>query len=146
MPTNLALFYGLSPLLEHLVDQSAAFSLPVSHEAHGRCFPLVQLLEDEAALRLYASIPGAAPDSLHLDLMPGRLVIRGNLPAPCGTRLRVERPTGPFRRDLPLPCCVTGEGAQAAMRDGILAVTLPKAASDTLRLILPITWSGGSTP
>lgn len=114
-------------------DDQGVFSAP--GEVGIRHFPLIQVVESEAEVHVRAVIPGAALASICLTFSRGRLIIRGALPSPRGIPLRRERPTGPFRRDVPIPCPVVSEDVRAVIRNGVLTVVLPKEQRKARRAI-----------
>ncbi len=132
MPTDL--LYGLPSLFDRLMsrDDEGAFTTPGIDSGH---FPPVQVCEDNDAMRVRALLPGAPLDRLSLVLEKGSLILRGVLPAPTGRHHRRERPTGPFQREIRLPSPVGEAPIDAVLRDGVLTVTLPKAAREKRRAI-----------
>lgn len=88
------------------------------------------LRDDGEALVLRADLPGLADGDVGLSLEGDVLTLqaaRGSA-APEGFRaVRTERPAVRFARSFELPCRVDGDATSAAMRDGVLTVTLPKA-------------------
>ena len=143
MTADISLMYGIPSLLERLMNEDDSFSLPAPEEAGGRHFPPVQMLEGDEAFLLRVSIPGASIETVSLEYSPGKLVIRGYLPPPRGVQHRMERPSGPFRRDVDIPCRITGEGIHAVMRNGLLTVTLPKASAREGKRSIPVTGHKG---
>ena len=95
-----------------------------------RAYPTVILSEDEDNLYVRAELPGVKTEDLDVTLVEGRLMIRGerNIPeehASAGYHRR-EREGGTFRRVMTLPERVAPGKVSAAMKDGVLTVTLPK--------------------
>lgn len=88
------------------------------------------LRDDGEALVLRADLPGLADSDVGLSLEGDVLTLqatRGNA-VPEGFRaVRTERPAVRFARSFELPCRVDGDTTTAAMKDGVLTVTLPKA-------------------
>ena len=125
MPSDFSLIYDFPSLFDRLMNGDEQV-LPAPDEIGPRHFPPVQVLEDEDTVHIRASIPGATPQTLSLAYRPGWLIIRGVVPVPEGLQHRRERPTGPFQREIAVPCPVVSESISAVMRNGILAVTLPK--------------------
>ena len=95
-------------------------------------FPLVNLAEDDENLYLSAELPGAAADKLEVSVKGDTLHLRGQTgPDEAGEEInfhRRERESGSFRRTLTLPVKVDVDRVDAAFKNGVLTVTMPKAA------------------
>lgn len=100
-------------------------------------FPLVNLSEDDDRLYLTAELPGAAADRLEVSVKGETLSLRGEVPAAqLGEEInyhRKERENGSFRRMLTLPAKVDVDRIEAVFKNGVLTVTLPKAAEAKAR-------------
>lgn len=144
MPSHLPLIYGLPSLLDRLMDQEGSAPFPAPEEGLG-VYPPLQLFEDGDAVYLRASIAGASLENVNLVFNNNILVLRGVVPAPEGRQLRRERPTGPFRREVRLPCKVVSGAISAVMRDGLLIVTMPKDPRARKRTI-PVRSFQGNKP
>lgn len=132
---DLPIFFGVPSLLDRLMEQDGKTAFPVLQELYSHHFPPLQVFEDDACLYVRACIPGVALEGVSLTLSGASLWIGGVIPWPEGRCLRQERVCGPFKREVRLPCAVEGEDARAAMRDGLLTVTLPKSARAGRRVI-----------
>ncbi|MDR0571459.1 MAG: Hsp20/alpha crystallin family protein [Rickettsiales bacterium] len=96
-------------------------------------FPPVNLSEDEENLYLSAELPGIDPGSLDLSVKNDTLTLKGSKKAEATEGKEVnyhrrEREVGTFRRNLTLPVKIQSEAVEAKFKNGILVVTLPKAA------------------
>ena len=95
-------------------------------------FPLVNLAEDEDNLYLTAELTGVDPASLDLSIKSDTLTLKGSKRTDVEVAEvnyhRRERDGGSFRRSLTLPVKVQADAVEAAFKNGILTVTLPKAA------------------
>jgi HSP20 family protein len=102
-------------------------------------FPPVNLAEDDDNLYLTAELPGAAADKLEVSVKGETLSLRGEIPAAQVSAEvsfhRRERESGSFRRVLTLPIKVEIDRIEAGFKNGILAVTLPKAAEAKARQV-----------
>ena len=102
-------------------------------------FPLVNLTEDDDRLYLTAELPGAAADKLEVSVKGETLSLRGEIPpaqAPEEVNYhRRERESGSFRRVLTLPVKIEAENIEAVFKNGVLSVTLPKAAEAKARQV-----------
>jgi len=93
----------------------------------------VDIYEDPDGFRVTAELPGADPRSLEVTVVDNVLSIRGQIQLPAGPPPHTYRHRspccGPVARDVPLPKPVSGDEAAASFRDGVLVVTVPKAAA-----------------
>jgi HSP20 family protein len=118
--------------LQSEVDRmlEAAFG-PVGTTVSG-VYPPVNLFDDGEAFVVRAELPGVDPTKVELDVQDATLTLRGERalaePAAEGAYHRRERPEGRFRRVIRMPGRVSGDQARAEYRDGVLTVTIPKAA------------------
>ena len=95
-------------------------------------FPALNVSEDEDNLYVRAELPGVVPEEIEITTKENNLIIKGERKiAAEGEKVsyhRREREAGSFRRIISLPTRVDAEKVTAACRNGVLAVTLPKAA------------------
>jgi HSP20 family protein len=89
--------------------------------------------EDANALYVTALAPGLDPTALQLTVQDSRLTIAGEKPRVAAEIQpeafhRSERAAGKFVRTVTLPSDVEHEQVQADYTNGLLVVTLPKAA------------------
>jgi HSP20 family protein len=95
-------------------------------------FPLVNLTEDDENLYLSAELPGIDPQSLDLSVKNDTLTLKGSTKVEAEPKEvnyhRRERDIGTFRRSLTLPAKIQTDAVEAKFKNGILNVTLPKAA------------------
>jgi len=98
------------------------------------------LYETAAEFVLTAELPGLARNQIDIHAEEHRVVIRGarasNPPGkevPCEQYHRVERGHGRFSRTFALPEAIDVEHVTADLKDGLLTVTLPKAADRGVR-------------
>lgn len=96
-----------------------------------RRFPAVNVWEDDDTVFVEAELPGFVEKDIELTVTGNELVIKGARPAlepPKGTTvLRCERGSGEFSRTIALPVDVDEKKVEAAFRNGILTINLPKA-------------------
>jgi HSP20 family protein len=94
--------------------------------------------ETDDAMHVELELPGVKSDQVELSVIGDELSIRVERPDTPqeGTAYhRRERPVGSFARVLRLPVPVDADRVEAGLRDGVLTVTLPKAASARPRKI-----------
>jgi len=117
--------YGLAPSLRParpFAGASALFGLPA-----------IDLRESDAAYRLSVELPGLSRQDVDLEIRGDALVISGHKAEDredAGAAYRVsERRYGRFERRTPIPADVDRAGIEAAFKDGLLIVTLPRRAA-----------------
>ena len=96
-----------------------------------RVYPALNVTEDVENLYVRAELPGVKAESLELSVVEGRLLIRGERKTEVEDKAasyhRREREAGFFRRTIALPTRVASDHVSAAMKEGVLTITLPKA-------------------
>jgi HSP20 family protein len=119
-----------SPATSVLVRDAAAYTwddldvLPVD----------IALTDDRVVIT--ADVPGSTAGDIDIRLAGDHLVIGAKRTgAHPGRYLRRERAGDQSRRAVALPVRVDAEGITAAVKDGVLTVTLPRAASDRPRSV-----------
>jgi HSP20 family protein len=97
--------------------------------------PPVDLYETATEFVLTAELPGLARDQIEIHAEDNRIVIRGARASgpsgnevPCEQYHRVERGHGRFSRAFALPEAIDVERVSADLKEGLLTVTIPKAA------------------
>ena len=94
-------------------------------------FPAVDLIETGQEYLFEVDLPGLKPEEVQVSVDSDGLSICGRrgLSLEGGKRVRVERPSGAFIRQLPLPPDTTGE-VLGSFCDGVLELRVPKAPHD----------------
>src|SRR5882762_6090798 len=96
--------------------------------------PPVDLYETPTDFILTAELPGLTREQIDVHAEDGRIVIRGargvtpGREIPCEQYHRVERGHGRFSRAFALPEPIDVERVAADLKEGLLTVTIPKAA------------------
>lgn len=109
--------------LERLADQ------------HGTAWaPPIDVYETEDRYVVTAEVPGVTRDGIDVAVQDNRLRLRGTRTAEAAERdaphfHQVERGHGTFERTFHFADPVDTERISADLRDGILTITLPKAAA-----------------
>jgi len=92
--------------------------------------PRVDIREGEGAYRITADVPGVERDSLKVEVKDNVLSIQGEKRRESQSETdgvyRSERTYGAFLRKFSLPEEVDGDKIEAAYKDGVLSVNLPK--------------------
>jgi HSP20 family protein len=97
-------------------------------------FPAVEIAETPQAFTLTAELPGLGAADVTVEFDDGMLVIRGEKEERRDQQEKqlhvTERSYGAFRRAFAFPATVSRDGVTADFNDGVLTVTLPKAAEE----------------
>lgn len=93
--------------------------------------PAVNVYETNDELVISAELPGLNEKDIHLSITGDMLTLKGerrwDQEVKPESYYRSERWFGKFERTLPLPMPVQADKVKAKYRDGVLAITLPKA-------------------
>lgn len=116
--------------MDRLFDAPAS---AVSGEGWGTFAPMrLNVSESEAEYKVTAELPGVGPEDVEVTLSDGRLVIKGEKKFEKEDKkaeyLHVECAYGSFQRVVDLPLPIDEEKVQAKFENGVLCLTLPKAA------------------
>ena len=105
-----------------------------------RAFPALNVWEDDECVFVEAELPGVAMEDIEINVVGGELSIKGtrrpfhnangNL-----TYHRQERAIGEFSRFLTLPDVIDSDKVEAVLKNGVLAIKLPKAETAKPRRI-----------
>jgi HSP20 family protein len=105
----------------------------------GAWVPALDINESPEAYTVYTELPGVTPDQVDVTVNEGTLTIRGErkfYEAQDEENFhRVERRFGSFQRSITLPQAVKSDAIEAAFKDGVLTVTIPKAETAKPRRI-----------
>jgi HSP20 family protein len=101
--------------------------------AMGEWAPALDICETKNAVMVKAEVPGMDPQEIHLSLHDQVLTLKGEKKQEKEEKdehyYRSERSYGAFMRTVRLPSPVDGSKVTAAFKNGLLTVTLPKAAA-----------------
>ena len=94
--------------------------------------PAVDITEEKDSLVVRAELAGVKSDDVHIELESNILTLRGEKRSEHTEQKdgvhRVERWFGSFSRQFVLPKGVEADKIDAAMKDGVLTVRIPKKA------------------
>lgn len=92
--------------------------------------PAIDVTEDKDKIVLFADVPGLAEKDLDVQIEKDVLTLRGERTLDRKTdgefARRFERVSGSFVRSFTLPQTIDVEHVTAALKDGVLTLTLPK--------------------
>jgi HSP20 family protein len=101
--------------------------------------PPANVVETEDAYTVEMDLPGYDRDDIEVTLEQGILSVRGQRNEETefdrGTYHLRERSVGTFSRSFSLPRSVDASGLEAVLENGVLSVSLPKAAEAKARKI-----------
>lgn len=92
--------------------------------------PALEVHQTEHSLEITAELPGVRQEDIDLHIEDGVLTLSGEKRSERTDQQRgySERTYGRFERSIALPSNVDEEACKAEFRDGVLTVTLPRAA------------------
>ncbi len=110
--------------------------------------PRVDVLELEEKVQVSFDLPGVTAEEINITLAGNMLTIAGSRSTGTtttdGQTARVsERPSGQFRRSVPMPVAVDPDKVTASVQNGILSVVLEKSSTEKPRQI-PISSAAGT--
>src|SRR5919107_994757 len=93
-------------------------------------WPTVEVIETDREVRVSAELPGMDQNDVEVLMNDGVLTIRGEKKSEIEDKERAfsERSYGRFERRIPLGQDVDENKVEAAFKNGVLTVTLPKSA------------------
>lgn len=114
----------------HLFEERLCPSPGDGSLTSGEWTPAVDVYQTADRLVLTAEIAGVRREDVAIEILGSVLTLRGGRPTGRAgvadeSYLRVEIPTGGFERSFTLPCPVVEESVEAALRNGVLTVTVP---------------------
>jgi len=90
--------------------------------------PRVDIYETAGSLVIEAELPGLTREDIEIEVAADRLTIKGARDTAEGREyMRTERPQGVFHRSFAIAAPIDPATVTATYRDGVLAITLPKA-------------------
>ncbi len=101
-------------------------------------FPAIDIFQQDGEYTIKAELPGVKRDDIDIDVQRNRIRISGKKELDYGAGVSVcrqEQQTGAFERTFAMPFEIDAEQVRAEYRDGILALSLPRAEQDKPRSI-----------
>lgn len=94
--------------------------------------PKVDIIQTDKEVVMKADVPGVKKEDLQVTVTEDTITVRGEAKSSTETKKEdyffSERFYGSFCRTLPLPAMVESSKAKAKFEEGVLTVTIPKAA------------------
>lgn len=121
----------LDRLFEGVFGDGSGAAGPTALFTKGAFAPAMDLKEREDAYVAEIEIPGMKPEDFQVEVQDGVLSIRGERKQETEEKTRqwhrTERVYGSLERRVALPSSVDAEKVEAAYKDGVLTVTVPKS-------------------
>jgi len=124
-------FWNVFSDLDRLFDQVGR-NLGATRNGHpyfGAATPVLNVWGNDEALVVTSEIPGVDPLSVGITVHGDTLTVKGKRVLAPAQEQQAER-SAEFQRSIQLPYRVDAERTQARCRDGVLAITLNRLASD----------------
>ena len=125
-----AMLNQLQRHLNHYFDSAESSDTNASSAATADWVPPADIEEYADRFIMKIDIPGVDVSAVEITLEQGILTVVGNRPKDRAEndlqRGRIERPTGRFHRHFALPETVDSNGVQAAGKNGVLQIIIPK--------------------
>ena len=125
-----AMLNQLQRHLNHYFDSAESSDTNASSAATADWVPPADIEEYADRFIMKIDIPGVDVGAMEITLEQGILTVVGNRPKDRAEndlqRGRIERPTGRFHRHFALPETVDSNGVQAAGKNGVLQIIIPK--------------------
>jgi HSP20 family protein len=119
---------SLREAMDRALQESLTEKAPSERE-----MPLaIDVITDAEAFTIQAFVPGLDADDLSIEILNNTLSIRGEFPNTTdgdAKYMTCELPSGRFSRVVSFPIDVDASKAEAAIKNGILSLRIPKAES-----------------
>jgi HSP20 family protein len=133
VPINRRHGNGLSRLHNEMDDLFDSFFRGLDRPFSGyKAWPAIDIAEHEDSILVRAEVPGCKADDIDISVYGNKLTISGEKKLEDQKKEKdyyhVESTYGSFRRELNLATDVDQDKINAECKDGVLTITLPKAA------------------
>ena len=124
---------GLATLHHEMDDLFDSFFRGLDRPFAGyKAWPAIDVAEEDNAIVVRAEVPGCKAEDIDISVFNNKLTITGEKKLAEEKKEKgyyhVESSYGSFRRELTLPTDVDPKKIEAECKDGVLSITLPKAA------------------
>jgi HSP20 family protein len=101
--------------------------------------PAMDVIERPDSILILVDLPGISPEQLDVSVSGNLLTVGGVHPAPIlasdEALVRHERPSGTFKRSIPLPSSVDSESITAECNLGVLRIRIAKTEQEKTRRV-----------
>lgn len=122
-------------MMEAVMGGSPLTGFPSEGFGRGFSRPAADLTERDDSYVVRLEVPGFAKEDLSVDVLGDTLAVTGNKRVPEEVNAHTQTFRTSFSRRVALPGELENEGHKAELKDGILAVTLKKAAPRSRGLV-----------
>ena len=124
---------GLAQLHNEMDDLFDSFFRGLDRPFAGyKAWPAIDVAEDENNIIVRAEVPGCSAEDIDISVYGNTLTISGEKKQKEEKKEKgyyhVESSYGTFRREITLPTDVDSEKVDASYKEGVLSISLPKAA------------------
>lgn len=130
--------FNALPSLQEMLDAFRASDWLQSTTSGGGSYPPLNIFRKKDDFVLIAEVPGIDKSALEVQVKGRTVRLSGAKAVKYGDKAsmhRRERLSGRFDRSVSLPVEIDPDGVTAECRDGILALTLPRAERDKPRSV-----------
>ena len=124
---------GLARLQNEMDDLFDGFFGGLDRPFGAKSWPALDIAEQDDALVVRAEVPGCKAEDIDISVYGNMLTISGEKKETKEDKdkgyYHTESVYGSFRREVMLPADVDPAKVEATYKDGILSITLPKAAA-----------------
>jgi HSP20 family protein len=125
---------GLARLHNEMDDLFDGFFRGLDRPFAGyKAWPAIDVAEEKDSIVVRAEVPGCKADDIDISVYGNTLTISGEKKLEEEKKEKgyyhIESTYGSFRREITLPTDVDQSKVEAAYKDGVLTINLPKAAS-----------------
>jgi HSP20 family protein len=136
VPFNKRNRYGLARLHGEMDDLFDSFFRGLERPFAGyKAWPAIDVAEKDNEIVVKAEVPGCKADDIDISVYGNTLTISGEKKHEEEKKeegyYHVESTYGSFRRVIGLPTDVDASKVEAVCKEGVLSITLPKAATAT---------------
>ncbi len=97
-----------------------------------KAWPAIDAIEEDNAVIIRAEVPGCKAEDIDISVFKNKLTISGEKKLAEEKKEKgyyhIETSHGSFKRELTLPADIDPKKIEAECKDGVLSITLPKAA------------------
>ena len=126
---------GINRLFEDVFSQAG----DLDSETMGAWRPPVDIIDTEAAIVIFAEIPGVEKEAVAIEVKENVLSISGERTVDNsvgnGSYMRSERVFGKFARSFALPAMIPTDKIKASFKDGVLKITIPNPEQEQPRKV-----------
>ncbi|HWP34566.1 MAG TPA: Hsp20/alpha crystallin family protein [Thermodesulfobacteriota bacterium] len=130
---------ALHERMNRLFEETFGRTRGEAAELSGTWWPATDVYETADGFQIVAELPGLSKDDVQVELKDNVLTLKGERRYEekyrDQTAHRVERCYGQFSRSFALPAEVDASKVEARFKDGVLTISVPKAAAAKPRLI-----------